>query len=89
MRLASTAVSSADCSMENRSRNALEDGCFDAGGSEPVILDGGVEAVDVTVPPDVLVSFPSPPMQGARRLTRGRLDGDTARHDLSECQLSP
>jgi hypothetical protein len=28
------------------------------GGSEPVVLDGGAAAIDVTVPPDARVSFP-------------------------------
>ncbi|HEX8434413.1 hypothetical protein [Archangium sp.] len=38
--------------------DTLADGGLDAGGSEPVFLDGGDEAVDVTVPPDARVSFP-------------------------------
>jgi hypothetical protein len=35
-----------------------EEGGFDAGGSEAVLLDGGAEAIDVTVPSGVQVSFP-------------------------------
>jgi len=38
--------------------DTLEDAGFDAGGSEPVFLDGGAEAVDVTVPQEAGVSFP-------------------------------
>lgn len=37
--------------------DAWEDGGVDAGGAEPVFLDGGAEAIDVTVPPDVQTGF--------------------------------
>jgi hypothetical protein len=38
--------------------DSLEDGGFMEQGSKPVFLDGGVPGIDVTVPPDVRVTFP-------------------------------
>ncbi|MFY0564457.1 hypothetical protein ACN28E_11450 [Archangium lansingense] len=46
------------------------DGGFEEGSSEPVSLDGGTPAIDVTVPPEARTSFPvsasggSPPPDG-------------------------
>lgn len=37
---------------------ASEDAGIEDGGSEPVSLDGGATAIDVTVPPEAKVSFP-------------------------------
>jgi hypothetical protein len=38
--------------------DSLEDGGAEDGGSEAALLDGGVAAIDVTIPPDARVSFP-------------------------------
>jgi hypothetical protein len=51
--------------------DALEDGGFEEGGSEPALLDGGATAIDVTVPPDARVSFPISTDAGSPLLDAG------------------